>query len=78
MNSGASNWIIHQEGGGWCYNEDLCLERSKTSLGSSTFWGPTASFNGFLSDEAMYNPQFYNWNVVYLKYCDGASFSGNK
>jgi hypothetical protein len=77
LNEGASKWIFYLEGGGWCYNEGLCVERSNTSLGSSKFWGKTASFGGMLSSHPQTNPNFYNWNLAYLKYCDGASFAGN-
>ncbi len=75
--SGQHKLIMHMEGGGWCYNEDDCVGRSRTDLGSSKNWKPTASFNGFLSDDPQLNPLFFNWTVVFLKYCDGASFAGN-
>lgn len=75
--SGTTKWILHQEGGGWCYNEQECVERSKTVLGSSTSWPKTASFAGFLSPNEAVNPDFHNWNVAFLMYCDGASFSGD-
>ncbi len=29
------------------------------------------------SNNSTYNPLTYNWNMVSLRYCDGASFSGN-
>lgn len=74
---GATKWLLHQQGGGWCYNEKECVERSKTPLGSSTSWPKTASFAGLLSPNGTVNPDFYDWNVAYLKYCDGASFSGD-
>jgi hypothetical protein len=77
IGNGTKGWIIHLEGGGWCYNEVECLERSKTRLGSSKSWSPTADFSGFLSDDSTANPDFYNWNVVFINYCDGASFSGS-
>jgi len=32
---------------------------------------------GYFSPKQAENPIMYNWNKVYLKYCDGASFSGN-
>ena len=35
------------------------------------------TFSGFLSSNPEVNPDFYNWNVVFIKYCDGASFAGN-
>ena len=75
--SGATKWILHLEGGGWCYDEELCLARSKTSLGSSKSWPKTAAFGGFLSPNEAVNPDFYDWNVAFLMYCDGASFSGD-
>ena len=75
---GVSKWILHLEGGAWCGDERDCLDRSKTALGSSTFWPPTAEFNGFLSDNATVNSDFYNWNVAFLMYCDGSSFGGNR
>ena len=76
--SGATKFIIHLEGGGWCYNEDDCIGRSKTPLGSSTFWKPTSEYpGGLLSDDQTANPDFYNWNLAFVNYCDGASFAGN-
>ena len=35
------------------------------------------SLGGFLSGDQTVNPDFYDWNVAYVKYCDGASFAGN-
>ena len=29
--------MLYFEGGGWCYDEDDCVERSKTTLGSSKY-----------------------------------------
>ena len=75
---GASKWIIHLEGGGWCYDEEACVARSKTPLGTSKLWHPTMDFtSGLLSDDQESNPDFYTWNVAFLGYCDGASFAGN-
>ncbi|CAO2838831.1 unnamed protein product [Amaranthus hypochondriacus] len=34
-------------------------------------------FNGILSNNISQNPDFYNWNRIKLRYCDGASFAGN-
>ena len=30
-----------------------------------------------MSTSPAVNPLSYNWNTIYVKYCDGASFSGN-
>nr|GMD77935.1 pectin acetylesterase 12-like [Ipomoea batatas] len=34
-------------------------------------------FTGILSNKAEENPDFYNWNRIKVRYCDGASFSGD-
>ena len=74
--SGSNKWILHQEGGGWCQTAENCLNRSKTDLGSSLNWTSSIYLGGIFSEEEKVNGQFYNWNVVYLGYCDGGSFSG--
>ncbi|KAI5065154.1 hypothetical protein GOP47_0019849 [Adiantum capillus-veneris] len=74
--SGQNSWIVHLQGGGWCGSVDDCLQRSFTDLGSSKYMTPFA-FGGFLSNSPSNNPDFYNWNRVYIRYCDGASFAGN-
>ncbi|XP_020899744.1 pectin acetylesterase 11-like [Exaiptasia diaphana] len=74
---GVGNWIIHFFGGAWCFDEKACLQRSKTVLGSSTFFPPhPPKLQGILSSNPKTNPDFYNWNLVMMCYCDGASFSG--
>jgi hypothetical protein len=74
--SGADKWILHQGGGGWCYSDQDCLERSRTWFGSSHPWNSSVEVGGILSNNQSINGEFYNWNVVYLMYCDGGSFSG--
>ena len=75
--SGVNKWILHLGGGGWCLNETDCYHRSMTWLGSSKSWPSSVAIGGFLSDNSTVNPDFYNWNIVYLMYCDGASFAGS-
>eukprot|EP00456_Euglypha_rotunda_P060066 TRINITY_DN5026_c0_g1_i2.p1 TRINITY_DN5026_c0_g1~~TRINITY_DN5026_c0_g1_i2.p1 ORF type:complete len:195 (+),score=20.82 TRINITY_DN5026_c0_g1_i2:3-587(+) len=72
------DWQIYFEGGGWCYEEADCWQRSKGALGSSKTWGTTMTVPGLLSDNCTINPIFCNFNRVYLPYCDGNSFSGNR
>ena len=74
--SSANKWILHQEGGGWCYDTADCYNRSKTDLGSSNYWKDTITLGGIFSDKESVNGQFYNWNVVFMGYCDGGSFAG--
>lgn len=33
---------------------------------------------GIFSDEKDKNPTFHNWNIVFLVYCDGFCFSGDR
>ncbi|KAJ0111172.1 hypothetical protein Patl1_00757 [Pistacia atlantica] len=75
--SGASNWLIHFEGGGWCNTIKSCVFRKTTRRGSSKFMEKQLPFTGILSNKAEENPDFFNWNRVRLRYCDGASFSGD-
>ena len=36
-----------------------------------------AGQSGAMSRDATLNPQMNNWNHVWIKYCDGNSFTGN-
>lgn len=79
--SGASKFLIHYEGGGWCTSEEACLDRAGTGYGSSrAFLNETdlsVVLKNYFSKDPASNPLFYNWNIVQLKYCDGASFAGH-
>ncbi|TVU28144.1 hypothetical protein EJB05_19653, partial [Eragrostis curvula] len=75
--SGVNSWLVHFEGGGWCNNVTTCLERKRTRLGSSMKMAKQIAFSGILSDAPEYNPDFYNWNKVKVRYCDGSSFTGD-
>ncbi|KAK9086174.1 hypothetical protein Syun_028568 [Stephania yunnanensis] len=75
--SGANSWLIQLEGGGWCNSIRNCVYRKTTRRGSSKFMEKQIPFTGILSDKPEENPDFYNWNRVKLRYCDGASFSGD-
>ncbi|KAK4586265.1 hypothetical protein RGQ29_023444 [Quercus rubra] len=65
------------EGGGWCDSIRSCVYRKNTRHGSSTYMERQIQFPGILSNKAEENPDFFNWNRVKLRYCDGASFSGD-
>ncbi|PKU78643.1 pectin acetylesterase 11-like [Dendrobium catenatum] len=74
--SGVNNWVVHMEGGGWCSNEEDCVERKSNFRGSSKDSGQM-SFSGILGSSQQSNPGFYNWNKVKVRYCDGSSFTGD-
>lgn len=75
--SGIDNWLVQIEGGGWCNNVSTCLARKNTRLGSSNQMAKQIPFSGILSDRQSFNPDFYNWNRVKVRYCDGSSFTGD-
>lgn len=75
----SSVWQIYQEGGGWCYDEMDCSERATGDLGSSAGYPttfPADYAGGIMSPDCDVNPTFCDANKVYMKYCDGDSFSG--
>ncbi|KAK4770722.1 hypothetical protein SAY87_031254 [Trapa incisa] len=75
--SGINSWLIHIEGGGWCNNVTSCLARKNTHLGSSNKMEKQIAFSGILSSNRNFNPDFYNWNRIKIRYCDGSSLTGD-
>ncbi|KAM7499967.1 hypothetical protein LguiA_024381 [Lonicera macranthoides] len=73
---GANNWLVYIQGGGWCDSVESCKQRMATPLGSSKLMLKN-NFTGILSSNKEFNPHFYNWNRVLIRYCDGASFTGD-
>ncbi|KAI9081050.1 hypothetical protein K1719_037030 [Acacia pycnantha] len=54
-----------------------CVFRKTTRRVSSNFTEKELPFTGILSSDAEQNPDFFNRNRVRLRYCDGASFTGD-
>ncbi|KAH0648361.1 hypothetical protein KY285_033609 [Solanum tuberosum] len=75
--TGLRSWIIYLDGGGWCNNISDCLNRSTKFLGSTMKMNQQGFFGGILHNTSKENPEFHNWNRVRVKYCDGASFTGD-
>lgn len=80
------------EGGGWCghFEKDgygcfhSCYQRSNTILGSTVNDPSTIDVNmmvavglGYMSNNASINPTMWDFNLIFVRYCDGGSFSGN-
>uniref|UniRef100_A0ACD5VWU7 Uncharacterized protein n=1 Tax=Avena sativa TaxID=4498 RepID=A0ACD5VWU7_AVESA len=76
FDAGKNRWIVNLEGGGWCDNVRGCLYRKASRLGSSNLMDKHMYFAGIMSSSPVDNPDFYNWNRVMIRYCDGASFAG--
>ncbi|VFQ76656.1 unnamed protein product [Cuscuta campestris] len=75
--SGANNWLVHMEGGGWCETIEKCQSVKKIYKGSSSQFEKTMGFSGMLGGIQAANPDFYNWNRVKIRYCDQSSFTGD-
>lgn len=80
--AGRNKWYIHHQGGGYCAPYNSCYNRSLTSLGSSTTDGPEAAAGKitnawYMSVDPTVNPLMHDWNVAYLRYCDGGGFAGS-
>ena len=75
---GKSKWIVFFQGGAWCHDVETCHQRSSTALGSSSCFRRYLRLEGLLSNQAKYNPDYYNYTKVFVPYCDGASFTGDR
>lgn len=83
--SGSTVWIIHLQGGGFCYDNESCVSRknnpTKDTSVSSLHWEtnpPEGEGNGILSPNLPENPYFFDANHVYMRYCSSDFFSGNR
>ncbi|KAK4387697.1 Pectin acetylesterase 11 [Sesamum angolense] len=74
---GIDNWVIFLEGGGWCASNKGCLGENKYQYWSTKLKEKRHYFKDILSSNRTINPDFYNWNRVYVGYCDGSSYTGD-
>ena len=86
--SGIKNFLLYFEGGSWCGTDvkpkptiESCRQRALTNLGKNTFGINLkvifSRFTRFFSNKEKYNPSFYNWNKIFIKYCDGLGHISN-
>ncbi|GER56205.1 pectinacetylesterase family protein [Striga asiatica] len=73
--SGANNWVVFIEGGAWCNSTSDCVERSRTIFGDS-YNRSRIYFEGILDSNQTFNPDFYNWNKVYV--ANNLTFRGGR
>jgi len=86
----ATKFHLYFQGGGWCAGIDdgigspacfqNCHDRATTTSKGSSLYDPNYLYYrdmNYLSSEFRFNPLAWDWNTVYIRYCDGASFSGN-
>ncbi|CAH9137237.1 unnamed protein product [Cuscuta epithymum] len=74
---GLRNWLLFHNGGGWCKNISDCRTYiHRKGLDNDAV--PIAFRDDTIfSNNSDKNPEFYNWNKVWVRYCDGSSFTGN-
>nr|CAB3473029.1 unnamed protein product [Digitaria exilis] len=75
--TGSRSWIVNLEGGAWCNSARTCQLSKGTGRGSSDHMDKEIPFTGIMSSSRAINPDFYNWNRVKIRYCDGGSFAGD-
>nr|GMD40961.1 pectin acetylesterase 8-like [Ipomoea batatas] len=75
VDEGSENWLVFLQGGGWCSTFEGCISYIPLLRINET--ATPKYFSGILSNNPEQNPDFYNWNKVMIRYCDGSSFTGN-
>lgn len=87
-----NKWMVYHTVGGWCTSiTDCCKRAADPMLGSSArlekysaLFAPGVdarmffTFSGYLARDKKQNPQLHDYNIVFMPYCDGSSWSGNR
>ena len=73
------SWLLHFEGGGWCWSPEDCAVRAETRAGSSKDWDKQEGqiHIGGVVNKCCFCTKFCRFHRVYLKSCDGHAFSGD-
>ncbi len=80
----ASRWVIYLDEGGDCDTEAACISRVSrgvTNISSAPYSEGTAVIKpeaGILSTSPVYNPDFYDANLVQIAYCSSDYWLGEK
>jgi len=79
----SKKWVIFLQGGGLCVEPIDCLVRQEGDEGSSKPWpqhwsSDTDGAGDITYDDPKLNPNFYDYNHVYLRYCTGDLWTGGR
>ncbi|VDL59921.1 unnamed protein product [Hymenolepis diminuta] len=76
----SKNWLIYLEGGWYCFDEATCISRQITNhaLFSSRTWHMNRYIGGVLSWDDRINPNYHNYNILFVPYCSSDLWSGKK
>ena len=66
-----TKWVLWIQGGGLCQSNADCANRAKSALGSSKYWVKSRTGSQHQSTDPAQNPDFHDWQHVYLSYCSG-------
>lgn len=85
--NGQDKFLLSFDGGGWCGSEakltsttiEACRKRALSFVGKKAlpFAFTVSRVQQIFSSKKEYNPEFYNWNKVVIKYCDGFGHQSN-
>jgi hypothetical protein len=72
----STDWLLFQQGGGWCYDPHTCAERAKVApaLTSSKGWPATQAEGGIFAST---HANFEDMNLVFVPYCTSDGFAGS-
>ena len=74
-----TKWLIFHEGGGFCTDIADCAKRAQSYLGTTTNDASTKKLSEpYFSLDAEANPLLHNYSKVFVRYCDGAYYSGGR
>ncbi len=72
----STDWLLFQQGGGWCYDAETCGKRAKSSpaLTSSKAWPQTQAQGGIFAST---HAKFGDMNLVFVPYCTSDGWAGS-
>lgn len=91
IGEGTQKWVIWFKGGGSCWDRESCSDRSQTLLSSRPWMQPKLAeltpkgntqsndgkAGGMLDPDPEVNPDFHEWNHVYMVYCSSDNWAGD-
>ena len=80
IEEGSTRWIIHLQGGGFCYNSETCNRRGgqESELMTTGRTPRSRPGNGILSSSNGDNKFFASVNQVFVAYCSSDLWSGDR
>ena len=75
----SDHWLLFFKGGGACWTDDDCDERWRTQHQLMRTAGtPQLRTDGLFSNDPTKNPDFHDWNVVFVWSCSSDQWMGDR